>query len=57
MRSQTGLPRDAVIARMIDTFRRRHGLHEDDLRPDELARAEALAARKFSDAAWTGIVE
>ena len=57
LRSQTGLPRDAVIARMIDTFRRRHGLHEDDLRPDELARAEALAARKFSDAAWTGIVE
>jgi lipoate-protein ligase A len=53
LRSQTGLPREAIIARMVDTFRRRHGLHEDALRPDELARAAALAAGKFAAAAWT----
>ncbi len=52
LRSQTGLPRAAVIERMIATFRRLHGLHDDVLRPDELARAEALAQSKFSSAAW-----
>lgn len=56
LRSQTGLSRAAIIARMIDTFRQRHGLHEDELRRDELARAEALAASKFAAAAWTGDV-
>ncbi|OOG48117.1 lipoate--protein ligase [Rhodanobacter sp. C01] len=52
LRSQTGLPREAVIAQMIATFRRLHGLHDDRLRPDELADAEALARNKFSSAAW-----
>ncbi|HEY1588770.1 MAG TPA: biotin/lipoate A/B protein ligase family protein [Rhodanobacter sp.] len=52
LRSQTGLPREAVIARMIATFRRLHGLSDDSLRPDELAGAEALAQNKFSSAAW-----
>jgi lipoate-protein ligase A len=56
LRSQTGLPREAVIARMIDTFRARHGLGDDTLRADELARAETLAADKFATAAWTAIV-
>lgn len=56
LRSQTGLSRAAIIARMIDTFRHRHGLHEDELRRDELMRAEALAASKFAAAAWTGDV-
>ena len=56
LRSQTGMTRDAIIARMIDAFRRKHGLHDDDLRAQELARAEVLAAEKFSAAAWTGIV-
>jgi lipoate-protein ligase A len=52
LRSQTGLPREAVIARMIDTFRQRHGLTDDVLRPDELARAETLARERFSSQAW-----
>ena len=56
LRSQTGLPREAVIARLIETFRQRHGLHVDTLRPDELARAEALAQDKFASAQWLGIV-
>ncbi|HEY8682321.1 MAG TPA: biotin/lipoate A/B protein ligase family protein [Rhodanobacter sp.] len=56
LRSQTGLPREAVIARMIDTFRARHGLVDDALRAPELERAEALALNKFSSPAWTADV-
>ncbi|WP_426689553.1 lipoate--protein ligase family protein [Rhodanobacter ginsengiterrae] len=52
LRSQTGLPREAVIERMIATFRRLHGLGDDTLRADELAQAEALALSKFSSPAW-----
>lgn len=56
LRSQTGLSRAEVIARMVDTFRNTHGLSDGALRPDELARAEALALGKFATPAWTGVV-
>ncbi|HEX6443494.1 MAG TPA: lipoate--protein ligase family protein [Streptosporangiales bacterium] len=56
LRSQTGLPRTAVIDRMIATFRKRHGLVDDGLTADELAAAERLAATKFTDDAWTARV-
>lgn len=56
LRSQTGLPREAIIARMIDVFRQRHGLRDDRLSDDEIERAEALATTKFATAAWTGDV-
>jgi lipoate-protein ligase A len=56
LRSQTGLPREAVIARMIDTFRERRGLGEDTLRDHELARASELAREKFSNPEWTSLV-
>ena len=56
LRSQTGLARSEVIARMIDTFRETHGLSDDSVRPDELARAEALALEKFATPAWTAVV-
>ena len=52
LRSQTGLPREAVIEQMIATFRQRHGLADDVLRAGELARAEALARERFSSEAW-----
>jgi lipoate-protein ligase A len=52
LRSQTGLPREAVIQRMIDTFRRLYGLADDALRADELAQAQALALSRFGSAAW-----
>jgi lipoate---protein ligase len=52
LRSQTGLPREAVIERMVATFRRLHGLSDDAVRPDEQARAEELALGKFSSATW-----
>lgn len=53
LRSQTGLPREAVIARMIETFRSRHGLHLDLIRSNEMEQAEALVKRKFAHQAWT----
>ncbi|HZY32830.1 MAG TPA: lipoate--protein ligase family protein, partial [Rhodanobacter sp.] len=56
LRSQTGLPREAVIERMIATFRRLHGLADDHLRADELVQAEALAQTKFSSPTWIGDV-
>lgn len=56
LRSQTGLPREAVIQRMIDTFHRLHGLRDDALRPEELARARELAASKFHKPEWTAEV-
>jgi len=56
LRSQTGLPRDAIIDHMIATFRRLHGLSDDALRAYELAQAQVLAGEKFTTPAWTGDV-
>lgn len=52
LRSQTGLPRDEVIDRMLDTFRSLHGLVDGRLSPEETARAEELVATKFSTEEW-----
>lgn len=57
LRRQTGLPRTAVIERMIETFRSRHGgLVDDTFSADELARAQALAREKFATPEWTGLL-
>lgn len=57
LRRQTGLPRDAVIERMIETFRNRHGgLVSHSLQVDELARAQALARDKFATPEWTALL-
>jgi lipoate-protein ligase A len=56
LRSQTGLARAAIVDRLIATFRKQHGLIPGRLSPEELDRAQALAASKFSTDAWTGIV-
>ena len=56
LRSQTGLPREAVIEHMIATFRRLHGLGDGTLRMDELTQAETLAQSKFGSREWTADV-
>jgi lipoate-protein ligase A len=57
LRSQTGLAREAVIARLVDSFRQRHGgLAIGALHAEELERAQGLADNKFATAEWTGIV-
>ncbi|EGG49059.1 putative lipoate-protein ligase [Streptomyces griseoaurantiacus M045] len=56
LRRQTGLPRETVIDRMLASFRARHGLTTGQVTPEEMARAEHLAATKFSDPEWTARV-
>ncbi|MEU2720290.1 lipoate--protein ligase family protein [Streptomyces smyrnaeus] len=56
LRRQTGLPRDEVIDRMIDSFRTRYGLAEGRVTAQEMARAEELALSKYSSEAWTARV-
>ncbi|SDL84378.1 lipoate--protein ligase family protein [Streptomyces wuyuanensis] len=56
LRRQTGLSREAVIGRMIDSFRARHGLVDGGVTPRELALAEDLTARKFATPEWTARV-
>ncbi|WP_329550062.1 lipoate--protein ligase family protein [Streptomyces sp. NBC_01356] len=56
LRRQTGLAREAVIERMIDSFRGRYGLADGKVTPQELARAEELARTKFGSPEWTSRV-
>ncbi len=52
LRSQTGLSRAEIIAKMEATFRGLYGLTESDVTPEELARAERLVVEKFSTPEW-----
>jgi lipoate-protein ligase A len=52
LRSQTGLPREAVIQRMRETFVALHGGGPGSITPEEYAAAETLAAARFSSEAW-----
>jgi len=56
LRSQTGLPREAVIDAMVASFTRRYGLTPDSVTPAELVRAQELVDTKFATAAWTARV-
>ncbi|GAA3038336.1 biotin/lipoate A/B protein ligase family protein [Streptomyces olivoverticillatus] len=56
LRRQTGLSRAAVIEKMIESFRARYGLTEGAVTPEEMVRAEELAAAKFASPEWTARV-
>jgi lipoate-protein ligase A len=56
LRRQTGLPREAVIDRMISSFRGRYGLTTGTVTEEEMARARELAEKKFGTAEWTARV-
>ncbi|EST31422.1 lipoate--protein ligase family protein [Streptomyces niveus] len=56
LRRQTGLAREAVIERMIGSFRGRYGLTEGKVTDEEMARARDLAGTKFGTAEWTARV-
>lgn len=56
LRSQTGMPRGEIIARMLDVFRRRYGLTPGALRDTEREQAREQADAKFSTPAWTAQV-
>lgn len=53
MRTQTGLPRDEIIARFLASFTAHHATRESRYTDDELARAQALMETKFLTDAWT----
>lgn len=56
LRTQTGLTRETIIKRMIETFRLKYGLNDDQLSERELALAERLASEKFATSEWTSAV-
>ncbi|MET8892881.1 lipoate--protein ligase family protein [Streptomyces albogriseolus] len=56
LRRQTGLPREAVIGRMVDSFRARYGLAQGKVTDEELARAQELAGSKFTAPEWVARV-
>lgn len=52
LRSQTGLPRHAVIERFKETFTTLYGAAPGRIAEEEYAEAEALVASKFATDAW-----
>ena len=52
VRSQTGMSREEVIARLIGTFKALHGGTDGAISPEEMAAAETLAAEKFETEEW-----
>ncbi|CAN5396221.1 biotin/lipoate A/B protein ligase family protein [soil metagenome] len=52
LRSQTGLPREAVIEAMIASFRGRYGLDATTVTDGESARAAELIRTKFGTTEW-----
>ncbi|MFO7168940.1 MAG: biotin/lipoate A/B protein ligase family protein [Chloroflexota bacterium] len=52
LRRQIGLPRAAIIERMIETFRAQHGLSESALTEEEIAAAQRLIETKFGTDEW-----
>ncbi|MEV7694661.1 biotin/lipoate A/B protein ligase family protein [Microbacterium sp. NPDC089189] len=52
LRRQTGLPREAIIERFIETFTHLYGATEGHITEEEYAEAEALVATKFATDAW-----
>jgi len=53
LRQQTNLRREAIIEHMVEQFRRRFGLEEDALHPDEIVAAEDRARERFGSRTWT----
>ncbi|WP_434810976.1 lipoate--protein ligase family protein [Microbacterium sp. bgisy189] len=52
LRSQTGLPREQIIERFIETFSTLYGAEPGTISDDEYAEAQALVDAKFSTDAW-----
>src|SRR5581483_10659376 len=50
---QTGLPREAIVRHLFETFRATFGGELDEVTAEELAAAERLVAEKYANPAWT----
>lgn len=53
MRSQTGMPRDAIIASFVESFKRTHTTDDSAYTDAELTAARALMENKFLTPEWT----
>jgi len=56
LRSQTGLPREAVIGRMVQAFADAHGLSPGELTDEERQLARERAEGKFASREWIALV-
>ncbi|WP_347343654.1 lipoate--protein ligase family protein [Jatrophihabitans telluris] len=54
LRSQTGLPREAIIEAMLASFAKRYGLTPSDVSADEQRIAADLIENKFATPEWIG---
>jgi len=52
LRSQTGMTREQIIDRMVETFRGQHGLTDGQITESEFARAAELVDAKFGTDEW-----
>ena len=52
LRSQTGLSREAIIDRMVQTFQSQHGLTEGAVTPAEIVAAQQQIEERFGTNAW-----
>lgn len=52
LRSQTGLPREQIIERLMQTFTNLYGATPGHITEEEYSEAEALVASKFATDAW-----
>jgi lipoate---protein ligase len=52
LRSQTGLPRERIIGRFIDTFTTLYGATTGHITDEEYAEAEELVRTKFATDVW-----
>jgi len=53
LRRQTDLPREEIVAKLVEGFRSRFGLGATTLRDEELKAAERKVAEKYGHDAWT----
>jgi lipoate-protein ligase A len=56
LRSQTGLPRSAIIDQMVATFREQYGLTDGATTQQEHAATQRLVETKFGTPAWVQIL-
>ena len=56
LRSQTGMPREAVIDHLLAHFAGRYGLRRGQLQQEEMEKAARLVQEKFTTTAWTAVV-
>lgn len=50
---QTGLPRDAIVRHLFETFRATFSGEADEVTPEELADADRLVTEKYAHSTWT----